>query len=125
MLAGEEWQREAASAGVRKKLLGSCCMNGKSGRRHNWELTKEMYNGLFKNFDKEWMEREREKAPVGSTANLFLLFYRVFLNLLKAPLNELAKLSGKPLEGLLGNMRLLECAQISKQRRWRCFDSDG
>ena len=60
MLAGEEWQREAASAGVRKKLLGSCCMNGKSGRRHNWELTKEMYNGLFKNCDKEWMERERE-----------------------------------------------------------------
>ena len=37
-------------------------------------------------------EREREKAPVGSTANLFLLFYRVFLNLLKAPLNELARM---------------------------------
>ena len=69
--------------------------------------------------------RGREKAPVGSTANLFLLFYQVFLNHLKAPLNELAKLSGKPLEGLLGNMRLLECAQISKQRRWGCFDSDG
>ena len=44
-------KQQRASVAFCKKLLWSCqccCINGKSGRRHNWKLTKEMYKRFFK-----------------------------------------------------------------------------